>query len=127
MGDKVRIVFGAYRDATARFGSGFLSKVVSMEMNETVGHELLPGYFTSIDECLRPGGLASVLWLAVSNGTKMSYNQRASLGKRMGTCGSIDTHVALFSCFFNLFQLTEVDNMLLPHTDTGNEIGRAHV
>ena len=38
----------------------------------------------------------------------MSYIQRASLEKRLQTCCTIDTYVALFSCFFNLFQLTEV-------------------
>jgi hypothetical protein len=38
----------------------------------------------------------------------------------MSTCCSIDTYVALFSCFFNLFQLTEVDDFLLPGTDSTN-------
>eukprot|EP00972_Heterocapsa_arctica_P095995 14162625-Heterocapsa_arctica.AAC.1 len=50
----------------------------------------------------------------------MSYIQRASLEKRLQTCCAIDTYVAMFSAFFNIFQLTEVDNMMLPHTDSGN-------
>ncbi|CAE8629024.1 unnamed protein product [Polarella glacialis] len=71
--DRVKIVFCDYRDAAARFGSGFFSKVVSIEMIEAVGHEFLPGYFAAIDECLRPGGKAALQAICVPDARYESY------------------------------------------------------
>mmetsp|Transcript_96999 Transcript_96999/g.250882 ORF Transcript_96999/g.250882 Transcript_96999/m.250882 type:complete len:867 (-) Transcript_96999:185-2785(-) len=58
------------------------------------------------------------IWMLVSNGTKLSYIQRASLEKRLATCSAIDTYVALFSAFFNFFQLTEVDDLIIPRASS---------
>ena len=55
--DQCRVVFCDYRDA--RETLGLFDKVVSCEMIEAVGHEFLPTYFASIDECLAPGGKAA--------------------------------------------------------------------
>jgi len=57
-------------------------------------------------------GLA--IWLLFANGTKLSFVQRASLEKRMTVCCFINTYVAVFSAFFNYFQLTGVDDLALP-------------
>eukprot|EP00929_Paragymnodinium_shiwhaense_P026511 TRINITY_DN1576_c0_g3_i1.p1 TRINITY_DN1576_c0_g3~~TRINITY_DN1576_c0_g3_i1.p1 ORF type:complete len:909 (+),score=285.37 TRINITY_DN1576_c0_g3_i1:70-2796(+) len=54
------------------------------------------------------------VWLLFANGTKLSFVQRASLEKRLTVCCFINTYVAVFSAFFNFFQLTDVDNFYLP-------------
>jgi len=61
------------------------------------------------------GGLA--LWLFTSNGTKLSYVQRASLEKRLQVSCFILTYVATLSCFFNFIQLTGADDFYIPGSD----------
>lgn len=56
-------------------------------------------------------------WLFVSNGTKLSYVQRASLEKRLQVSCSILTYVATLSAFFNFFQLTGADDFYLEDAD----------
>jgi len=53
-------------------------------------------------------------WLTLSNGTRLAFVQRAALEKRLTTCCFLSTYVAFFSCFFNYFQLTAVDDLVLP-------------
>jgi len=53
-------------------------------------------------------------WLTVSNGTKLAFVQRAALEKRLTVCCFLNTYVAFFSAFFNFFQLTAVDDAVLP-------------
>jgi len=57
---------------------------------------------------------ALVLYLVFSNSTRLSYIQRASLEKRLSICCQINTAVAALSAFLNFFQVTEVDNWILP-------------
>jgi len=57
-------------------------------------------------------------WLTVSNGTKLAFVQRAALEKRLTVCCFLNTYVAFFSTFFNFFQLTAVDDAVLP--EAGN-------
>lgn len=57
-------------------------------------------------------GLAA--WLSISNGTKLSFVQRAALEKRLTTCCFISIYVSCFSAFFNFFQLTEIQRLVLP-------------
>jgi bacteriorhodopsin len=56
---------------------------------------------------------ALVVYLVMSNSTRISYIQKASLEKRLGVCCQINTIVASLSAFLNFFQLTEVDNWAL--------------
>jgi len=58
-------------------------------------------------------------WLTLSNGTRLAFVQRAALEKRLTTCCFLSTYVAFFSCFFNYFQLTAVDDLVL--TGPGGE------
>eukprot|EP00445_Apocalathium_hangoei_P019447 CAMPEP_0203894942 /NCGR_PEP_ID=MMETSP0359-20131031/37847_1 /ASSEMBLY_ACC=CAM_ASM_000338 /TAXON_ID=268821 /ORGANISM="Scrippsiella Hangoei, Strain SHTV-5" /LENGTH=558 /DNA_ID=CAMNT_0050817345 /DNA_START=51 /DNA_END=1724 /DNA_ORIENTATION=- len=58
---------------------------------------------------------ALALWLLGSNTTKLAFVQRAALEKRLTVCCFICTYVALFSAFFNFFQLTDVDNIALSY------------
>jgi len=58
------------------------------------------------------GGLAT--WLTVSNGGSLAFVQRAALEKRLTVCCYINMYVAMFSTFFNIFQLTNVDDIVLP-------------
>jgi len=73
--DKIQVVFCDYRDAASKFGSGSFSKVVSCEMIEAVGHEFLPAYFSAIDECLKPGGKASIQAISVPDARYESYRR----------------------------------------------------
>jgi len=57
---------------------------------------------------------ALVAYLVFSNSTRLSYIQRASLEKRLNVCCQISTIVAALSSFLNFFQVTEVDNWMLP-------------
>mmetsp|Transcript_14916 Transcript_14916/g.39632 ORF Transcript_14916/g.39632 Transcript_14916/m.39632 type:complete len:845 (+) Transcript_14916:70-2604(+) len=75
VGHIVKVVFCDYRNAASRFGAGFFSKIVSIEMIEAVGHEFLPGYFAAIDECLKPGGLASIQAISVPDGRYETYRK----------------------------------------------------
>eukprot|EP00931_Biecheleriopsis_adriatica_P063533 TRINITY_DN38494_c0_g1_i1.p1 TRINITY_DN38494_c0_g1~~TRINITY_DN38494_c0_g1_i1.p1 ORF type:complete len:781 (+),score=173.08 TRINITY_DN38494_c0_g1_i1:72-2414(+) len=54
------------------------------------------------------------MWLSFANGTRLSFIQQASLEKRLTVCCMMTTYVAAFSAFFNFFQLTEVDDIMLP-------------
>merc|ERR1719337_847508 len=54
------------------------------------------------------------VYLIFSNSTRLSYIQRASLEKRLNVCCQINTIVAALSAFLNFFQVTEVDNWMLP-------------
>ena len=71
--NRIKVVFCDYRDAASKFGSGAFSKVVSCEMIEAVGHEYLPAYFAAIDECLKPGGKASIQAICVPDARYESY------------------------------------------------------
>eukprot|EP00747_Dinoflagellata_sp_TGD_P091512 gnl/TRDRNA2_/TRDRNA2_165089_c3_seq1.p1 gnl/TRDRNA2_/TRDRNA2_165089_c3~~gnl/TRDRNA2_/TRDRNA2_165089_c3_seq1.p1 ORF type:complete len:405 (-),score=70.24 gnl/TRDRNA2_/TRDRNA2_165089_c3_seq1:13-1161(-) len=95
--DRVQVVLIDYRDAAARFGSGYFSKVVSIEMIEAVGHEFLPGYFAAIDECLQPGGLAAIQAICVPDGRYESYKrgtdfirERIFPGSHLPSLGAIE-------------------------------------
>mmetsp|Transcript_97615 Transcript_97615/g.252451 ORF Transcript_97615/g.252451 Transcript_97615/m.252451 type:complete len:971 (-) Transcript_97615:397-3309(-) len=59
-------------------------------------------------------GLAA--WLSTTNGTRLSFVQKASLEKRLTVCCFLNIYVAMFSAFFNVFQLTDVDDAILPET-----------
>lgn len=56
-------------------------------------------------------GLA--IWLSFTNGTKLAFIQQASLEKRLTVCCFFGVYVGAVSAFFNFFQLTEVDDILL--------------
>eukprot|EP00928_Gymnodinium_smaydae_P094269 TRINITY_DN7890_c1_g1_i2.p1 TRINITY_DN7890_c1_g1~~TRINITY_DN7890_c1_g1_i2.p1 ORF type:complete len:594 (-),score=103.57 TRINITY_DN7890_c1_g1_i2:405-2138(-) len=58
------------------------------------------------------------VWLSFANSTSMGYVQRASLEKRLTVSCFINTYVGMFSAFFNYFQLTEVDDLIMP--ESGN-------
>mmetsp|Transcript_40629 Transcript_40629/g.102071 ORF Transcript_40629/g.102071 Transcript_40629/m.102071 type:complete len:963 (+) Transcript_40629:123-3011(+) len=61
-------------------------------------------------------GLAA--WLTVTNGTKLAFVQRAALEKRLTVCCFLNTYVGFFSAFFNFFQLTDVDDAVLPNSES---------
>lgn len=50
----------------------------------------------------------------MSNGTKLAFVQKAALEKRLTVCCFLSTYVGFFSAFFNFFQLTAVDDVILP-------------
>ncbi|CAE8585720.1 unnamed protein product [Polarella glacialis] len=57
-------------------------------------------------------GLA--MWLAFANGTRLSFIQQAALEKRLTVCCMMTMYIAGFSAFSNFFQLTSVDDLVLP-------------
>lgn len=57
---------------------------------------------------------ALAVYLVFSNSTRLTIIQKASFEKRLHVCCQINTIVAAISAFLNFFQLTEVDNFLLP-------------
>ncbi|CAE7348890.1 ufaA1 [Symbiodinium natans] len=73
VGDKVSVIFCDYRDVVGRFGAGYFSKAVSVEMIEAVGHEYLPVYFGALDQCLKPGGKLAIQAICVPDERYESY------------------------------------------------------
>jgi len=57
-------------------------------------------------------GLA--IWLTLTNGANLAYIQQASLEKRLVACSYICAYIAMFSAFFNFFQLTDVQRYAIP-------------
>jgi len=54
------------------------------------------------------------MWLIFANNSKVAVAQKASLEERHKVCATISTAVALFSGFFNILQLTAIDDFDLP-------------
>lgn len=54
------------------------------------------------------------MWLIFANNSKVAVAQRAPLEQRHAVCATISTAVALFSGFFNILQLTAIDDFDLP-------------
>mmetsp|Transcript_25722 Transcript_25722/g.60279 ORF Transcript_25722/g.60279 Transcript_25722/m.60279 type:complete len:903 (+) Transcript_25722:36-2744(+) len=62
-------------------------------------------------------GVAFILlamWLIFANNSKVAVAQKAPLEERHKICATISTAVALFSGFFNILQLTAIDDFDLP-------------
>lgn len=89
--------------AEARWLSGTMTDAEAFKISGTVSQVFSGVFFT---------GLA--FWLSFTNGTKLGFIQAASLEKRLTVCCFLDTYVAAFSAFFNFFQLTEVQYIVLP-------------
>ncbi|CAE7396171.1 hisS [Symbiodinium natans] len=54
------------------------------------------------------------MWLIFANNSKVAVAQKAPLEQRHQICATISTAVALFSGFFNILQLTAIDDFDLP-------------
>ncbi|CAJ1406988.1 unnamed protein product [Effrenium voratum] len=54
------------------------------------------------------------MWLIFANNSKVAVAQKAPLEQRHAVCATISTAVALFSGFFNILQLTAIDDFDLP-------------
>ncbi|CAE7454251.1 hop [Symbiodinium natans] len=54
------------------------------------------------------------MWLIFANNSKVAVAQKAPLEQRHNICATISTAVALFSGFFNILQLTAIDDFDLP-------------
>lgn len=60
------------------------------------------------------GFIALAMWLIFANNSKVAVAQKAPLEQRHAVCATISTAVALFSGFFNILQLTAIDDFDLP-------------
>eukprot|EP00439_Symbiodinium_sp_Y106_P023939 s682_g2.t3 len=60
------------------------------------------------------GFMALAMWLIFANNSKVAVAQKAPLEQRHAICATISTAVALFSGFFNILQLTAIDDFDLP-------------
>ncbi len=66
--DRIQLLNLDYRDLTGQF-----DKLVSIEMIEAVGHEYLPGYFSTCDRLLKPGGRMVLQSILIDNDRYDSY------------------------------------------------------
>eukprot|EP00913_Durusdinium_trenchii_P022961 g21560.t1 len=101
-----------------------------MEVSEVLSFETLPRELQVTNEAVYNDavrvtkifsgifffGLAA--WLSMANGTKLSFIQQAALEKRLTVCCFLGVYVGAFSAFFNFFQLTEVDDILLDRASS---------
>jgi len=60
------------------------------------------------------GFMTLAMWLIFANNSKVAVAQKAPLEQRHQICATISTAVALFSGFFNILQLTAIDDFDLP-------------
>jgi len=60
------------------------------------------------------GFIGLAMWLIFANNSKVAVAQKAPLEQRHAVCATISTAVALFSGFFNILQLTAIDDFDLP-------------
>lgn len=60
------------------------------------------------------GFIVLAMWLIFANNSKVAVAQKAPLEQRHAVCATISTAVALFSGFFNILQLTAIDDFDLP-------------
>eukprot|EP00929_Paragymnodinium_shiwhaense_P031167 TRINITY_DN17531_c0_g1_i1.p1 TRINITY_DN17531_c0_g1~~TRINITY_DN17531_c0_g1_i1.p1 ORF type:complete len:934 (-),score=255.29 TRINITY_DN17531_c0_g1_i1:88-2889(-) len=58
------------------------------------------------------------MWLIFGNTAKLATAQKASLEQRLTMAATINTAVCLFSGFFNILQLTSIDDFVLPRSTT---------
>eukprot|EP00929_Paragymnodinium_shiwhaense_P059334 TRINITY_DN29719_c0_g1_i1.p1 TRINITY_DN29719_c0_g1~~TRINITY_DN29719_c0_g1_i1.p1 ORF type:complete len:950 (-),score=239.80 TRINITY_DN29719_c0_g1_i1:452-3301(-) len=58
------------------------------------------------------------MWLIFGNTGKIAMAQKASLEQRLQISTTINTAVCLFSGFFNILQLTKIDDFALPRDST---------
>jgi len=58
--------------------------------------------------------LALAMWLIFANNAKVSVGLKAPLEQRHAVCATLSTAVALFSGFFNILQLTAIDDISIP-------------
>jgi len=54
------------------------------------------------------------MWLIFANNSKVAIAQKAPLEQRHAVCATISTAVALLSGFFNILQLTAIDDFEIP-------------
>ncbi|CAE7573760.1 hisS [Symbiodinium sp. CCMP2592] len=64
--------------------------------------------------CQGVGFISLAMWLIFANNSKVAVAQKAPLEQRHAICATISTAVALFSGFFNILQLTAIDDFDLP-------------
>lgn len=60
LSDAVELRYQDYRDLPARHAGEPFDAIVSIEMFEAVGREYWHGYFQTLRDCLKPGGLACI-------------------------------------------------------------------
>lgn len=60
LSDAVELRYQDYRDLPARHAGEPFDAIVSIEMFEAVGREYWRGYFQTLRDCLKPGGLACI-------------------------------------------------------------------
>ena len=58
--------------------------------------------------------LLLAIWLIFANNAKVAVGQKAPLEQRHNVCATLSTAVALFSGFFNIMQLTGIDDFDIP-------------
>ena len=65
------------------------------------------------------------MWLIFANNSKVAVASKAPLEQRHAVCATISTAVALFSGFFNILQLTAIDDFDLPGRQSGFSLNLA--
>jgi len=75
--DKVELRLQDYRDVTESF-----DRVASIEMFEAVGEKFWPVYFSTLRERLRPGGVAGLQTITISDRLFPSYRKSADFIQR---------------------------------------------
>lgn len=62
--------------------------------------------------------IALAMWLIFGNTGKLAVVHRQTLEQRLGVAATINTATCLFSGFFNILQLTAIDDFSLPRQET---------
>eukprot|EP00929_Paragymnodinium_shiwhaense_P056064 TRINITY_DN28065_c0_g1_i1.p1 TRINITY_DN28065_c0_g1~~TRINITY_DN28065_c0_g1_i1.p1 ORF type:complete len:935 (-),score=330.18 TRINITY_DN28065_c0_g1_i1:254-3058(-) len=93
-----------------------LTEVAAMEQNVPACADEMK--FQSATELAQIfSGIAFIglsMWLIFGNTGKMAMAHKATLEQRLGIATTINTAVCLFSGFFNILQLTSIDDFALP-------------
>jgi len=108
--DRVTLLFDDYRDLAGQY-----DKLVSIEMIEAVGHQYLPIYLKTVQERLKPEGLALIQAITIRDQRyKEAVNKVDFIKKHIFPGGFLPSHKVL------LEQLTRTTDMNLLHLE---EIG----
>jgi cyclopropane-fatty-acyl-phospholipid synthase len=77
LGDRTDLRFQDYRDVT-----GTYDRIASVEMIEAVGEEHWPGYFKTIADRLKPGGVAMIQAITIEAASFARYRAKADFIQR---------------------------------------------
>ncbi len=77
LNDKVELKFQDYRNETGKY-----DQIASIEMFEAVGEKYWPTYFSTVKDCLKPGGMAGLQIITIEDEFFETYRRRPDFIQR---------------------------------------------